>query len=101
MEEMNLLLVPGIAAVFIVLTALIAATSYSYWMVVAWRAMRAHERLAAVAQEWLVQRTKEEPKVAQPVGRQATRVSSATVLPQDQFTPKQDAPAEFPWAKEP
>lgn len=33
------------------LTALLGVASLIFWMVVGWRAMRAHERLAAAAEE--------------------------------------------------
>ncbi|HLQ46536.1 MAG TPA: hypothetical protein VK137_17465, partial [Planctomycetaceae bacterium] len=41
-----------------------------FWMVVAWRVMRAHERLASVARKWLSQQVKVQDKVVRVVGPQ-------------------------------
>ncbi|MCX7420888.1 MAG: hypothetical protein NT013_15295 [Planctomycetia bacterium] len=83
---------------FVVITIVFALVSSLFWMVVGWRAMRAHETIADVCENWLIVRRQErnvatsrespKPPIAQPVVTEAD------------FTPHKDAPPEYPWSKE-
>ncbi len=85
------------AGVLVALTILIGIASAIFWMVVGWRAMRAHEQMAECCDGWL--RIRREERINALRERQGT-TTSPTVSAEDKFTPHKDAPPEFPWSKE-
>jgi len=44
---------PNIAGVWLVLTGAFTFVTFVFWMIVSWRAMRAHERIASTLEERL------------------------------------------------
>lgn len=79
------------------LTVLFGIVTTIFWMVVGWRAMRAHERLAEVSEGLLsIRRNERLTPPRKPSGTTAAPPESA----EDKFTPHKDAPPEFPWSKE-
>lgn len=83
--------------VIVFLSFLVGVASAIYWMVVGWRAMRAHERIADAGENWL--RTRREERL---IARRKVEEPSPSHAEEseDKFTPLSDAPPEFPWAKE-
>ena len=87
----------GAFGVFAGLSILFGIVSAIFWMVVGWRAMRAHERIADVGEGWL--RIRREERLA--AINKAQGASTALVdAAEDKFTPLKDAPPEYPWSKE-
>ena len=76
---------------------LIAIATSIFWMVVGWRAMRAHERIAAVGEDWLISRREERVAI---VRDSQQRPNDPSTSSEDHFTPHKDAPPEYPWTKE-
>lgn len=79
------------------LSILLGLVSAIFWMVVGWRAMRAHERIAEVGECHLKIR-REERLVSVKKTQVASTASTDTA--EDKFTPLKDAPPEYPWSKE-
>lgn len=82
---------------FVVFSFLVGIAISIYWMVVGWRAMRAHEQIADVCDGWLRIR-REERIIAVRKGLEGT--ADQPKSGEDAFTPLKDAPPEFPWSKE-
>ena len=83
---------------FVFITIVLAFVSAIFWMVVGWRAMRAHETIAEVCEYWLIARRQERNAVA---SRDSSKPSIAQpVVTEADFTPHKDAPPEYPWSKE-
>ncbi|MBC7819908.1 MAG: hypothetical protein IAG10_23745 [Planctomycetaceae bacterium] len=79
------------------LALLFGLISTVFWMVVGWRAMRAHEQIAECCDGWL--RIWREERIL----ALRTEQGTATVQPlsgEETFTPLKDAPPEYPWSKE-
>ena len=83
---------------FFVFVSIVAGiASAIFWMIVGWRAMRAHERIAEVSEKWIYFR--QEERIADLRDKVAQK-QSASPSAEDTFTPKHDAPPELPWTKE-
>lgn len=94
---MNMRVTGGGMELFVVLTALVGIATTIFWMVVGWRAMRAHERIAEVSERWKYLREEERlDQLRKDAARKASEVPSA----EERFSPKPDAPPELPWTKE-
>lgn len=94
---MNLQIKGDGMGVFVFLTFLVGIASAIYWMVVGWRAMRAHEEIANCCEGWLRIRREERVNVLrEKQGATTAQLDSG----EDKFTPLKDAPPEYPWSKE-
>ena len=82
---------------FVVISFLLAIATSIFWMVVGWRAMRAHERIAAVSADWLISRREERVAIVRDSQQKPNDPSTSS---EDQFTSHKDAPPEYPWTKE-
>ena len=96
---MNFQINGGGMGVFVVLSFLVGIASAIYWMVVGWRAMRAHEEIANCCEGWL--RIRREERI---MALRKAEGTATTPLPldsgEDKFTPLKDAPPEYPWSTE-
>ena len=94
---MNLQVNGGGMGAFVFLSFLLGIASAIYWMVVGWRAMRAHEEIANCCEGWL--RIRREERIL--ALRKDTRTTTAPpVSGEEKFTPLKDVPPEFPWSTE-
>ena len=82
---------------FVVLSLLVGIPTAIYWMVVGWRAMRAHEQIADCCEGWL--RVRREERIIA-----LRKESGTTTTPPDsdevKVTSFKDAAPEFPWSKD-
>ncbi len=94
---MNLQIRGGGMEAFVFLSFLIGIATAIYWMVVGWRAMRAHEQIANCCEGWLrIRRDERINALRKEQGTTTTQLDSG----EDKFTPHKDAPPEYPWSKE-
>jgi len=94
---MNFQVRGGGMEVFVVFSFLVGMAVSIFWMVVGWRAMRAHERISDACDGWLrIRREERIIAIRNQSGVPAAPMPSA----EDTFTPLKDAPPEFPWTKE-
>ncbi len=82
---------------FVFFSFLIGLATAIYWMVVGWRAMRAHEQIADCCEGWL--RIRREERIVALRNDHGTTTNPPN-SDEVKFAPLKDAPPEFPWSKD-